>query len=156
MQQEMNTTQIGVRLGISKRTVQRWIRSGKLKAKEIAHHRYLIEENDLEALIFPRPDATQQSETMTLREEFYDLAHQVSELERILEQIVESLTAIPEQIGQARLTVPLQMEETPPGSSQAEARIAALEQRVSDLERIIEDSANAQKLANLTRPPKAL
>lgn len=34
MQQEMNTTQIVVRLGISARTVQRWIRSGKLKAKE--------------------------------------------------------------------------------------------------------------------------
>lgn len=139
MQQEMSTTQIGVRLGVSERTVQRWIRSGKLKAQGIAHHRYLIEESDLEALTPLQPGATQQSELTALRKEFYELAHQVSELERIMEEIVGSLTAIPEQIEQARLTVPLQIEESSTGMPpQAEARIAALEQRVSELERIVE------------------
>jgi hypothetical protein len=55
-----------------------------------------------------------------------------------MEEIVESLTAIPEQIEQVRLTVPLQLEESQQGNSQAEARIATLEQRVSELERIVE------------------
>ena len=56
-----------------------------------------------------------------------------------MEEIVGSLTAIPEQIEQARLTVPLQIEETPTSvPPQLEARIAALEQRVSELERIVE------------------
>jgi excisionase family DNA binding protein len=50
MQQEMNTAEIGLSLGISKRTVQRLIRSGKLKAQEIAPDRYRIEESDLQAL----------------------------------------------------------------------------------------------------------
>ncbi len=150
MQQEMNTTQIGHRLGVSTRTVQRWISSGKLKAQEIGPHRYMIEESDLEALRSGQSRATQQSELIALRKEFYELAHQVSELERIIEEIVESLTAIPEQIEQVRLTVPLQLEETSPGGRDksgtlsggqvpyAEARVAALEQRVSELERIVE------------------
>ncbi len=138
MQQEMTRKQIAVRLGVSERTVQRWIKSEKLKAQEIAHHRYLIEEGDLEALMFVQPGITQQNEIAALRAEFYDLAHQVSELERIMEQIVESLTALPEQIVQARLTVPLQMEETQPSTYQAEARIAELERRVSELEVLVD------------------
>jgi len=144
MQQEMDTRQISLRFGVSKRTVQGWIRSGKLKAQEIAPDRYMIEESDLEAFAARQPRSTQQSELMALRKEFYELAHQVSELERIMEEIVESLTAIPEQIEQVRLTVPLQLEETVPGNSQSEARIVALEQRVSELERIVEAFTTTQ------------
>jgi len=131
---EMNTAQIAAKLSVSERTIQRWIKSGKLPAQEGADHRYLIEESDLEALMLPPSNTTAQQEIISLRAEFYDLAHQVSELERILEQIVESLTALPEQLTQARLTVPLQMEDNP---SSAEARIAELERRVSELERSV-------------------
>ena len=141
MQQEMNTAEIGLSLGVSKRTVQRWISSGKLKAQEIAPDRYRIEESDLQALTSEHDNARpapESSELTELRKEFYELAHQVSELERIMEEIVESLTAIPEQIEQVRLTVPLQLEESQQGNSQAEARIATLEERVSELESIVE------------------
>src|SRR6266704_460659 len=99
---ELTTTQIAARLGVSERTVQRWIRI----------------------------------EMAALREDFYNLAPQVSELRRTMEQIIADLTALPEQIEQARLTVPLNMEESPPG--QAEARLAALERRVSELEQLIQ------------------
>ena len=132
---ELTTAQIAVKLGVSERTVQRWIRSEKLRAQEIAHHRYHVEESDLVALTILQQGTPQRNEITVLREEFYDLAHQVGELARIMEQIIADLTAIPEQIEQARLTGPLSMEEIPPG--QAEARIAELERRVSELEQIV-------------------
>jgi excisionase family DNA binding protein len=133
---ELTTTQIAARLGVSERTVQRWIRSEKLRVQATTQHRHLVEESDLAALTMPQQGIIQRNEITALREEFYDLAHQVSELGRIMGQIIADLTAIPEQIEQARLTVPLHMEEIP--SSQAEARIAALERRVSELEQIVE------------------
>jgi excisionase family DNA binding protein len=144
MQQEMDSTQLSQRFGVSKRTVQGWVRNGKLKAQEIAPGRYLIEESDLEAFTPRQSRSTQQSELIALRKEFYELAHQVSELERIMEEIVASLTAIPEQIEQVRLTVPLQLEEVGQGNSQSEARVVALEQRVSELERIVEAFTTTQ------------
>jgi excisionase family DNA binding protein len=133
---ELTTTQIAVKLGVSERTVQRWIRNEKLRAQETAHHRYQVEESDLVALTMLQQGTPQQNEITILREEFYDLAHQVGELARIMEQIIADLTAIPEQIEQARLTGPLPMEELLPG--QTEARIAELERRVSELEQIVE------------------
>ncbi len=133
---ELTTTQIAARLGVSERTVQRWIRIEKLQVQKIAQHQYLVEDSDLVALTAPQQGATQRNEMAALREDFYNLAHQVSELGRIMEQIIADLTALPEQIEQARLTVPLNMEESPPG--QAEARLAALERRVSELEQLIQ------------------
>ena len=133
---ELTTTQIAARLGVSERTVQRWIRIEKLRVQKTARHRHLVEESDLLALTAPRRDANLRNEMAALREDFYNLAHQVSELGRIMEQIIADLTALPEQIEQARLTVPLNMEENPPG--QAEARLAALERRVSELEQVIQ------------------
>src|SRR5215472_16911477 len=132
---ELTTTQIAAKLGVSERTVQRWIRSEKLRAQETAHHRYQVEESDLVALTLLQQGTPQRNEITVLREEFYDLAHQVGELARIMEQIIADLTAIPEQIEQARLTGPLSMEEFPP--CQTEARIAELERRVSELEQIV-------------------
>src|SRR6266567_1150073 len=132
---ELTTTQIAVKLGVSERTVQRWIRSEKLRAQETAHHRYQVEESDLGALTLLQQGTPQRNEITVLREEFYDLAHQVGELARILEQIIADLTAIPDQIEQARLTVPLSMEEISP--VQAEARVAELERRVSELQKIV-------------------
>jgi excisionase family DNA binding protein len=132
---ELTTTQIAARLGVSERTVQRWIRSEKLRVQATAEHRHLVEESDLLTLTQPQQGSIQRNEMTALREDFYDLAHQVSELGRIMEQIIADLTALPEQIEQARLTVPLYMEENPPG--QAEARLAVLERRVSELEQLI-------------------
>jgi len=133
---ELTTTQIAARLGVSERTVQRWIRSEKLRAQATTQHRHLVEESDLVALTMSLQGTIQRNEITVLREEFYDLAHQVSELGRIMEQIIADLTAIPEQIEQARLTVPLAIEEISPG--QIEARLAALERRVNELEQIVE------------------
>ena len=133
---ELTTTQIAARLGVSERTVRRWIRIEKLRVQAVAQHRYLVEESDLLSLAVSQQGATQLNEMAALREDFYDLAHQVSELGRIMEQIIADLTALPEQIEQARLTVPLYMEENSPG--QAEARLAALERRVSELEQVVQ------------------
>jgi Helix-turn-helix domain len=168
MQQEMDIAQLCLKFGVSKRTVHGWLRSGKLKAQEIAPDRYLIEEIDLEAFTPRQSRSTARAgaspaptpidpgvgggegplagslELIALRKEFYELAHQVSELERILEEIFESLTAIPEQIEQVRLTVPLQLDEAGQGNSQSEARVVALEQRVSELERIVEAFTTTQ------------
>jgi len=132
---ELTTTQIAARLGVSERTVQRWIRIEKLRVQATSEHRHLVEESDLLALLAPQQDTIQRSEITALREDFYNLAHQVSELGRIMEQIIADLTALPEQIEQARLTVPLSMEENPP--NQAEARLAALERRMSELEQVV-------------------
>ena len=132
---ELTTIQIADRLGVSERTVRRWIRIEKLRVQATPQHRYLVEESDLLALTVPQQGVIQRNEMAALREDFYDLAHQVSELGRIMEQIIADLTALPEQIEHARLTVPLYMEENPPG--QAEARLAALERRVSELEQLV-------------------
>ena len=132
---ELTTTQIAARLGVSERTVQRWIRIEKLRVQATAGHRHLVEESDLVALTVPQQGTIQRNELTALREDFYNLAHQVSELGGIMEQIIADLTALPEQIEHARLTVPLYMEENPPG--QAEARLAALERRVSELEQVV-------------------
>ena len=90
---ELTTTQIAARLGVSERTVQRWIADGKLKAQRIAHHRYLIEESDLNALISPQGKelqtqfAVSQLEIRSLKREVEGLKQRISKLEQRLDKL---------------------------------------------------------------------
>jgi excisionase family DNA binding protein len=47
---KLTTTQIAAKLGISERTVQRWIASGRLSARQLARNLYFVEEANLDNL----------------------------------------------------------------------------------------------------------
>lgn len=78
---KLTTTQIAARIGTSERTAQRWIASGKLKAKPVSRNKYEVNESDLEALTV-HDDAS--DEIMALRGQVSELEQRVEALERQL------------------------------------------------------------------------
>ncbi len=89
---ELTTTHIAARLGVSERTVQRWIASGKLRAKKIGHYRYQVEESDLNALMVPQVKDMQtqfaviQLEIRSLKREVEGLKQRINKLEQRLDE----------------------------------------------------------------------
>lgn len=51
----LKTREVAKRLGVSSRTVARWIRDGELKAVKINGHTWRVREEDLRAFIDSRP-----------------------------------------------------------------------------------------------------
>ncbi len=51
--EELTTAEIAVRMGCTERTVQRWIKNGKLPALRLANHRYAVNPSALQHLALP-------------------------------------------------------------------------------------------------------
>ena len=51
--EELTTAEIAACIGCTERTVQRWIKSGKLPALPLANHRYGVNPSDLQHLALP-------------------------------------------------------------------------------------------------------
>lgn len=53
MIEELTAAQIAARIGVSERTIQRNIASGKLKARPLRNHKYVVDSDDVDALVLP-------------------------------------------------------------------------------------------------------
>src|SRR5438552_17042310 len=51
--EELTAAEIATRIGRTERTVQRWIKNGKLPALPLASHRYAVNPSDLSHLALP-------------------------------------------------------------------------------------------------------
>ena len=51
--EELTAAEIATRIGRTERTVQRWIKNGKLPALPLANHRYGVNPSDLQHLALP-------------------------------------------------------------------------------------------------------
>jgi len=62
--EELTTAEIAARIGKERRTIQRWLKSGKLPALPLADNRYCVNRSDLEHLA--RPEHATESGKSTL------------------------------------------------------------------------------------------
>ena len=85
------------RLGVSERTVRRWIEEGKLVARHLKRNKYGILEADVEALLAGRPDMVDENAQMKARIEV--LEQKVHELERAVARLEGQQTALHELEG---------------------------------------------------------
>ncbi len=84
-------------LGVSERTVRRWIEEGKLVARHLKKNKYGILEADVEALLAERPDIIDENAKMKARIEA--LEQRVHELERTVARLEGQQTALQESDG---------------------------------------------------------
>ena len=82
--EEFTTTQIGARLGVSERTVQRWIRSGKIKATLQANGYYLLDPADLDTLRIPTLPTTSASDFADILSRLETVEQRIGHLEDML------------------------------------------------------------------------
>lgn len=112
--EELTTAQIASRVGKTERTVQRWIRSGKLPARPLADSRYGVNPQDLEHLRLPEhlsETGASVLEVMQLRypsEEKYeqlqygidDLTERLEDAEKKIERLQYRLDQILKEVRQ--------------------------------------------------------
>ena len=67
MIEELTCAQIAARVGMSERTIQRYISKGKLPARPLARNRFAVESDDIDALILPEHaiETTESTTTTT-------------------------------------------------------------------------------------------
>ena len=85
--EELTTAEIATRIGKDKRTVQRWLKSGKLPSLPLAGNRYGINPNDLEHLA--RPEHVSESGKIAL--EVMQLQYPLEEKLELLQFTVDDL-----------------------------------------------------------------
>src|SRR5258708_20437399 len=85
------------RLGVSERTVRRWIEEGKLVARHLKKNKYGILEADVEALLAERPDMIDENAQMKARIE--TLEQRVHQLERAVTRLEGQQTALHDSDG---------------------------------------------------------
>jgi excisionase family DNA binding protein len=87
--EELTTAQIAARVGKTERTVQRWIKSGKLPARLLADNKYGVNPADLEHLTLPAhltESGAMVLEVMQLR---YPSEEKYEQLEYSIEELTE-------------------------------------------------------------------
>ena len=99
--EELKTAQIASRVGKTERTVQRWIKSGKLPARPLADNRYGVNPEDLKRLRLPEhltESGAMVLEVMQLRypsEEMYEqLQYSIGELTERLEDAEKKIEGL--------------------------------------------------------------
>lgn len=109
--EELTPTQIGARLGVSERTVQRWIRSGKLKATLQANGYYLVDLADIDAL---KPPTLPTNTASALA----DILNRIERLEQHVTSLEAKITALSSQIH----PTPAPIKQALPTSQETQAR----------------------------------
>ena len=113
--EEMTTGQMARRVGVTQRTVQRWIKSGELQAKGIRGGYYVINPLDLVELSLPiRDDATPKEKRLSydelydkyieVRFDMEDLAHRLGQAEAAIERLNRRFAELSKGGGQRKTT----------------------------------------------------
>lgn len=88
MIEELTAAQIAARIGLSERTIQRYISDKKLPAKRLAHNKYAIDSNDIDDIKLPEHynEATRLEEAeqkiRILEDRIFQLENRISKIEQ--------------------------------------------------------------------------
>jgi hypothetical protein len=127
--EELTTVEIAARIGKDQRTVQRWLKSGKLPALPLANNRYGVNPNDLEHLT--RPKHVTESGKITL---------EVMQIQYPLEEKFEHLQ--------------LRVEDLSAQLYDAELKIEHLQYRLDQILKEVRENAASKKKAPARRTSK--
>ena len=123
--EELTTAEIAARIGCTERTVQRWIKSGKLPALPLANHRYAVNPSDLQHLALPE---------------------HVSETGEIVLEAMKLQVPLEEKLEDLRYTVDDLRERL----HEAESKIERLSYRLDQILKATKDNAGSKKKSPTT------
>jgi len=123
--EELTTAEIAVRMGCTERTVQRWIKAGKLPALPLAGHRYAVTPSDMKHLALPE---------------------HVSETGEIVLEAMKLQVPLEEKLEDLRYTVDDLRERL----HEAESKIERLSYRLDQILKATKDNAGSKKKSTTT------
>ena len=94
MIEELSSTEMAVKLGVSERTVNRWIKDGRLQARLLKNHRYEVDSEHLLSLAVPEHSSAVFDRLTTLEQTVTDLAAEVEQLRSALQTVTEQLAQL--------------------------------------------------------------
>ncbi len=96
--EELTTAQIAARVGKTERTVQRWLKSGKLPALPLTDKRYGVNPKDLEHLNLPEHLTEAGEIALEVMQIHYPLEEHYEQLQFTLDELMERLLDAEEKI----------------------------------------------------------
>src|SRR5947208_8919874 len=118
--EELTAAEIAARIGRTERTVQRWIKNGKLPALPLANHRYGVNPSDLQHLALPE---------------------HISETGEIVLEAMRLQVPMEEKLSDLQLTV----DDVRERLHEAESKIERLQYRLDQILKATKDNADGKK-----------
>ena len=123
MIEELTAAQIAARIGVSERTIQRYIGDNKLPTKRLAHNKYAIDSNDIDDMRLPEHH-NEITRIEQIEQKVQTLEHRIVQLEAEILLLKSSTPTKTTMTTQQKVLRPVNIEykEGTPGESVLSAR----------------------------------
>jgi excisionase family DNA binding protein len=110
--EELTTSEIAARIGKHRRTVQRWLNSGKLPSLPLAGNRYGVNQSDLEHLARPEHVTESGKTTLEIMQIQYPLEERLEHLQLTVEDLAYQLHLAEDKIERLQYRLDQILKET--------------------------------------------